>query len=114
MGAKQWRCFHCDEVFTHERWAREHFGASQMQTAACQIKGSEGHLLAALRKAEDQLASYRAEDNDLMRAYHGIQAEKVEAERRAEEKGYERGVRDMKAQGLCVEPAKHAEALANV
>lgn len=31
-----WRCFHCDEVFTTEESAREHFGEDPDEPAACQ------------------------------------------------------------------------------
>lgn len=105
--AKEWRCFHCDEVFTSERWAREHFGAEMGDTPACKIAGTDGHLVAEIRKLQDQLTSYRNEDNNVLRAWHSLQSEKTQAVLKAEELGYERGVRDMKAQGYCTEPAKH-------
>jgi hypothetical protein len=92
---KRWRCFHCDEVFTSERWARDHFGADQGATPACQIKGHEGHLITYIRKLEDDLAAYRAEDSDVLRAMYAAQAEHAQALRRAEEDGYNKGVRDM-------------------
>lgn len=96
---KQWRCFHCDEVFTSRRWAAEHFGVEQGREPACRIKSHEGHILAALRKAEDELARYRAEDGELMRAIYSLEADNRQAVIRAEEEGYNRGVRDMKALG---------------
>lgn len=47
---KEWRCFHCDEVFTDEALAAEHFGeeiyhggdAVEYTSAACQLKLTEG------------------------------------------------------------------------
>ena len=51
-----WRCFHCDETFATEHAARLHFGADESASPACQIKGSEGGLLEALRHAEKDAA----------------------------------------------------------
>lgn len=93
---KQWRCFHCDEVFTSYKLAREHFGADEGKDAACQLKSHEGHILTALRKVEDQLDRYRDEDSDLMRAMYALEADHQDALRRAEEQGYEKGLRDAK------------------
>ncbi len=102
-----WRCFHCDEVFTNRKYAAEHFGVDQTAEPACKLSHSEGHILTALRKAQEELDRYRAEDNDILRAYTCLEAEKAEAVRKAEELGYDRGVRDMKAQGYCTEPQAH-------
>lgn len=33
---KEWRCFHCDEVFTDEAAARDHFGETPATVPACQ------------------------------------------------------------------------------
>lgn len=97
---KTWRCFHCDEVFRSAKWAAEHFGQDLTQEAACKIKGHEGHLLTALRKAEEELTRYRQDDSDLMRAMYSLEAEHRTAVVRAEEEGYARGVRDMKKEGF--------------
>jgi hypothetical protein len=48
----------------------------------------------ALRRAEAELARYRAEDSDTDRAMHGMRADHARALIRAEELGYERGLRD--------------------
>jgi len=94
---KEWRCFHCDEVFTTEVDARNHFGSDQSSEPACQIKvAGEFALLQALRNAEDQLARYRNDDSDVLRAMWSAQADHATALRREEEKGYERGLRDAK------------------
>jgi hypothetical protein len=108
MARKQWRCFHCDEVFISFRCAREHFGADEGALTGCQIKSHEGHILVALRRAEDDLARLRAEDSDLMRAIYSLEADKARAVREAEERGYAKGVADMQAQGHCPEPAAHS------
>jgi len=92
-----WRCFHCGDTFTkaQERWAREHFGRDQGELPVCQMRvPGEHHLLTALRKAQDELESYRAEDSDLMRAMFAMQADHAEALRREEERGYAKGVAD--------------------
>lgn len=92
-----WRCFHCGETFTRkqERWAREHFGRDSSAEPVCLIRtAGEGALLAALRKAEDELAGYRAEDGEILRAMYAMQADHRQALVREEEKGFERGVKD--------------------
>ena len=93
-----WRCFHCGETFTRaqERWAREHFGRDQSAQPVCLIRtAGEGALLSALREAEDELQSYRDEDQKILRAMHSMQADHLTALRREEERGYNKGVSDM-------------------
>lgn len=96
----QWRCFHCDATFTvhQERWAREHFGANEGETPVCKMRiPGEAHLITALRKAQAELASYRSEDTDLMRAIESMEADYREKMIREEEKGYARGLKDYMA-----------------
>ena len=95
---KRWRCFHCDEVLTREQDAAAHFGGQMGALAACQIKGHENNLLAVIREQEGELARHRNEDTQLIRAMESIRAEHTQALRRAEEIGYDRGVRDMNDQ----------------
>lgn len=92
---KQWRCFHCDEVFTSPRCAAVHFGYDGTKTAGCQLKSYEGHLVGYIRKLEEQLDRYRAEDSDVMRSIYAMEADHRQALIRTEEEGYGRGVRDM-------------------
>lgn len=103
MGKVFWRCFHCDATFTkaQAKHAAEHFGRDEGQTPVCMMRvPGEAGLLAALRKAQDELASYRAEDTALMRAI-GCQAADYEQRLiRAEELGYARGLRDAKIEGV--------------
>lgn len=108
MARKQWRCFHCDEVFESRRFAAEHFGFTCDQIPACRIAAHEGHLVTYIRKLEDDNARYRAEDSDVLRSIMALEADHRTALIRAEEKGYAKGVDDMKAQGLCADPAKHS------
>ena len=89
-----WTCFFCGETFRTPGAAELHFGAAPFAEAACRIKVEEFGLLAALRKAEAELASYRAEDSDADRAMYRMQAEHAVALRREEEKGYARGLVD--------------------
>lgn len=91
---KQWRCFHCDEVFTNRRWAAEHFGADG-DMPACRLKSHEGHLVTYIRELEEQLVRYRANDSHVMRSIYTLEADHRQALIRAEEEGYNRGVRDM-------------------
>lgn len=92
---RQWRCFHCDEVFFDERCAAKHFGPSEADYAACKIKSHEGHLINYIRKLEEQLAIYRSEDGDIMKSIYTLEADHKQALIRAEEDGYNRGVKDM-------------------
>lgn len=97
----RWRCFHCDAIFTkaQEASAREHFGRADGETPVCLMRvAGEGHLLTALRNAQDELAMYRADDSDLMQAMY---AQSTDYERRLiseEEKGYARGLAQLETQ----------------
>lgn len=109
--AVHWRCFHCGDVFTkaQERWAREHFGRDQGETPVCQMRvPGEGSLLTALRRAQDELAGYRQEDTDLVRALVAQASDHAERVREAEEQGYAKALRDVEAGK--VEPA-HARRI---
>jgi hypothetical protein len=95
---KTWRCFHCDEVLRTPVDARNHFGNTHGSEAACLIKApGEFAMLQALRNAEDELARYRSEDSDVLRAMWSAQSDHAAALRREEEKGYARGLEDAKA-----------------
>lgn len=95
-GDAGWTCFHCGETFTTIGAARDHFGATSLAEPGCLVKVAlaERGLLMALRKTEEQLARYMAEDNDLQRLMHAQQCRHSNALRTAEEAGYERGLRD--------------------
>ena len=94
MARKQWRCFHCDELFTSPKWAAEHFGFDLTATPACKLTSHEGHLVTYIRKLEAQLDSYRADDSDVLRSIMSLEADNRQAVQRAEEAGYAKGVRD--------------------
>jgi hypothetical protein len=91
--SKEWRCFHCDEIFTSYAEAELHFGRSCMSNPTCTVSAAE------LRDMENQLERYRQEDTELHRTLHRMQAEHSVALRREEEKGYLRGIRDVKVHG---------------
>ena len=96
-----WRCFHCGDTFTkaQERWAREHFGRDEGEQPVCLIRtAGEGGLLTALRNAQDELAAYRSDDGDLMRALLAMQADHAVALRDTEERGYAKGLADGRAE----------------
>lgn len=93
---KHWRCFHCGTLFTNPKHAAEHFGVDESATPSCKLSHSEGHLVTYIRKLELELASFRAEDTDLERAWLSKESECAEAVRRAEERGYDKGVQDAK------------------
>lgn len=96
MTRKSWRCFHCNQLFTNPRHAAEHFGASEASEPACKLGDNSG-LIALLRQQEKALASYRAEDNALLRGWNESESTWRDRVRRAEEVGYDRGVRDVLA-----------------
>lgn len=110
MARKQWRCFFCDEVFKRFKDAAEHFGcddACEADVPACKIAAHEGHLIKYIRKLENELRRYVTEDSDVMRSIMTLECEQGEKLREAEERGYAKGVQDMKAQGYCTEPSAH-------
>lgn len=93
MARKQWRCFHCDEVFESRRCAAEHFGKDGDLTA-CRIKSHEGHLITYIRELEGQIERYRNDDSHVMRSMFTLEADHRQVLIRAEEDGYNKGVRD--------------------
>lgn len=99
---KRWRCFHCDEVLTTRQAARQHFGGTQDSEPLCVIKSAgEFALVEALRNAEDELKRYRAEDSDIIRALWSMISDHRQALQKAEEQGYERGLRDASTPKDC-------------
>lgn len=85
---REWRCFHCDEVFVDKQAAEAHFGSTEIDKPICQLDA------AYVRGLEAELARYRGEDTDLHRQIYGMQADHAVALRRAEEQGYARGLHD--------------------
>lgn len=90
--SEKWRCFHCDETFTDEQAAYEHFGAHPHQEPGCKID------LAEYRRMESEVARMQRElgedDTMVRREMARQQGEHAAALRRAEETGYARGLKD--------------------
>lgn len=99
---KQWRCFHCDEVFTNYKCALVHFGNDEFKTPACQLKSHEKHLVDYIRDLEEQLDSYRRDDSVILRSIYSLEADHRRDLVRAEEDGYNKGVQDMVRTGIRV------------
>jgi hypothetical protein len=99
---KEWRCFHCDEVFTDRKLACAHFGATEDAKPACQIKmGAERSLVEALREAEkaadDAWQAIHSESTESAKAYYAATSRHRKQLTAAEELGYERGLADGRA-----------------
>lgn len=87
-AVSEWRCFHCDEVFTDLAAAKEHFGSSEHQQPACQID------IKHVRWLEEQHRRGVEDDTEALRTIRAIVGEHEELRRRAEEQGYARGLED--------------------
>ncbi|MER9421290.1 hypothetical protein NKI88_02365 [Mesorhizobium sp. M0317] len=101
--AKIWRCFHCDQVFTDAGCAGVHFGRDESSEPACCIPlGAERSLVGALRRAEDAAAEawtmIHTEGTEAAKAYWAQHSRHQEQLRVVEEAGYERGLRDARAE----------------
>lgn len=109
----EWRCFHCDEVFTDRHAARDHFGHDDTCEPACKIKmGAERSLLTALRRSErdaaDAWAAIHSESTEAAKNYFGTQARHQTQLITAEELGYERGLADAIARAERAEAERDA------
>lgn len=99
LPEKHWRCFHCDEVFTDRREAALHFGASETQEPLCVINSlTDGDIWRALRQAEDHAAEMleqlHLENTEMYGSYQRLQSRYAQATIAAEQRGYEKGLRD--------------------
>ena len=94
MARKQWRCFYCDQVFYSEKRAAFHFGTDGLTVAACQIPSAEGSLIEYIRKIEAENEDFRRESHATLVAAYAIQAEARGLARKAEGRGYDKGVSD--------------------
>jgi hypothetical protein len=96
---KEWRCFHCDEVFTDHAAAADHFGVQIDDCAdnvACKLNATEGLIVKMLREAQQELRIYHQEDNAAFQQFYALGAQHSTALLREEEKGYARGLEDAK------------------
>lgn len=101
QGAPGWRCFHCDETFTDEAAAKDHFGYDMLAEPGCKLNELEGGLLGILRRQEEQLSAYHREETASYREFYSLGADHARALRREEEKGYARGVADCRSETLA-------------
>jgi hypothetical protein len=64
MTPKEWRCFHCDELFTEEAEAREHFGTDESKTPACRLPAGDVRHIRDLEAGVDlwQRRALKAEE----------------------------------------------------
>lgn len=96
--SKEWRCFHCDELFTDRTLAAQHFGADENEEPACKLSEDRLALVELLRDAQAEVRSFRNESDASSRAFYDLGA-KHHAELQLEEiKGYERGLKDGRAE----------------
>lgn len=106
---KEWRCFFCDEVFITQEGAAEHFGVDAEDCCTmCQIKSYEGGLVKYIHELEREIHAYQTDQDPISQSFLDCCAEYERKLVEAEQKGYDKGVQDMKAQGLCPEPQKHS------
>lgn len=109
-NAISWRCFFCDEVFKSREKAALHFGcfdSCEPDTTACKLLSHQEKILEYVRGLEDEIKQYQSENIPLLQAMWVLEADMATKVKEAENNGYAKGVADMKAQGYCVEPAKH-------
>lgn len=100
-GKIHWRCFYCGDTFTlaQRKHAEAHFGSEEDCLPVCQLRlPGEHHLLNILRNQEKELRAFYAEDTELWRALHAQAADHAQALRHEEERGYARGVADVRAE----------------
>lgn len=100
-------CFHCWEQFDAstlegQRAARDHFGWSIEAEPACMIKRDERQLVFRIRALEEQLQRYRDEDGPKDREIRALLCKHATELREAEERGFERGIADMREHGWCL------------
>lgn len=96
-GKIHWRCFYCGDTFTlaQRKHAEAHFGSEEDCLPVCQMRlPGEHHLLNILRKQEEELRAFYAEDTELWRALYAQAADHAQSLRREEERGYAKGLSD--------------------
>jgi len=94
---REWRCFHCDEVFTDQDAAADHFGVQiddMADEVACKLSANDGLIIKMLREAQEELRRYHQEDNESYRTFYALGVEHETKMRRVEEEGYVRGLKD--------------------
>lgn len=94
-----WRCFHCDEVFTDPKAAANHFGVDHVgDETLCQMAQVDGGIAKVIADLAEELQRYRSEDNTSYREFYALGADHRAALIREEQKGYDRGLADARAE----------------
>lgn len=95
QGSREWRCFHCDEVFTDPKAAANHFGVDHVgNETLCQMAQVDGGIARVIADLAEELQRYRSEDNASYREFYALGADHSQALIREEQKGYDRGLAD--------------------
>lgn len=109
-GTVEWRCFHCDEVFTDREEAGEHFGymedGASEETAGKLTKDEKG-LVGLLRQVWAELRLHQEEDTALHRSLWSLSADAETKRREWGDKEYAKGLADGRAESA---PSPQAEA----
>jgi len=77
---REWRCFHCDDVFTDRAEALEHFGETMDDDPLCKIKADEDGLAGEVRRLQKELDEAYADRNSYendARLWHESEADRV-------------------------------------
>jgi hypothetical protein len=98
--AREWRCFHCGDVFTDEDAAKDHFGYDLLAEPGCKLNAIEGGLLGIVRRQDEQLQAYHREDTASYREFYSLGADHSRALIREEQKGYEKGLADARSDAV--------------
>lgn len=101
LPAQGWTCFHCgahfDPTYGGQRDARLHFGKSPDSEPACFLVRKDRTMLVLLREYQaretELLEELHAESGDAIKALRRRESLHAEELRRAEDNGYERGLR---------------------
>ena len=99
VKTEAFRCFHCGEVFTVAA-ARIHFGDTQLASPACTIDAER------FREMEALVSRYQEEDTDLHREIGRLRCDLATQTRRAEERGYDKGLQD----GMALTPTTNGDS----
>lgn len=107
---KTWRCYFCDEVLLTREKAALHFGefdACEADEPACKLIQHQERFMEYVRGLEREIRNYQDDNTPLQRAIWDLEHTISTKVKEAEEKGYNKGVDDMRKQGYCAELNKH-------
>lgn len=73
----EWRCFHCDDVFTDRAEAQEHFGLERDgSTPVCQLTAEDVRQLRALEQSNAELRAENERLENDSRLWHEAEADR--------------------------------------